>query len=48
VPVVVARYAGVGHGFVHMFAFLDRAREALVECSAALRTALPDLAASGS
>jgi acetyl esterase len=40
VPVTLSRYAGVGHGFVHMFAFLDRGREALAECGAALRTAL--------
>ena len=40
VPVTVSRYAGVGHGFVHLFAFLDTGREALVECSAALRSAL--------
>lgn len=40
VPVTVSRYPGVGHGFVHLFAFLDTGREALVECSAALRTAL--------
>jgi len=38
--VVVSCYEGVGHGFVHMFAFLDRGQEALVECGAALRTAL--------
>jgi hypothetical protein len=31
-----------------MFAFLDRAREALVECSAALRTAMQDLVAAES
>jgi acetyl esterase len=40
VPVTLSRYAGVGHGFVHAFAFLDPAREALAECGAALRTAL--------
>jgi acetyl esterase len=40
VPVTLSRYAGVGHGFVHMFAFVDRGREALAECAAALRTAL--------
>lgn len=40
VPVTLSRYAGVGHGFVHAFAFLDRGREALAECGAALRTAL--------
>jgi acetyl esterase len=40
VPVTVSRYAGVGHGFVHAFAFLDPGREALAECGAALRTAL--------
>lgn len=40
VPVTCSRYAGVGHGFVHMFAFVDRGREALAECGAALRTAL--------
>ena len=39
VPVTLSRYPGVIHGFVHMFALLDRGREALVECSAALRTA---------
>lgn len=39
VPATVSRYAGVGHGFVHLFALLDPGREALVECSAALRTA---------
>lgn len=47
VPTVVSRYAGVGHGFVHMFAFLDRGREALVECGAALRTALDDVSGAG-
>jgi acetyl esterase len=40
VPVTLSRYADVEHGFVHMFAFLDRGREALAECGAALRTAL--------
>lgn len=40
VPVTRSRYAGVGHGFVHMFAFVDRGREALAESAAALRTAL--------
>jgi acetyl esterase len=40
VPVTLSRYAGVGHGFVHAFAFLDPGREALAECGAALRTAL--------
>jgi acetyl esterase len=40
VPVTLSAYAGVGHGFIHTFAFLDRGREALVECAAALRTAL--------
>jgi len=40
VPVTHSRYAGVGHGFVHAFAFLDPGREALAECGAALRTAL--------
>lgn len=40
VPVTLSRYAGVGHGFVHMFAFVDRGREALAESAAALRTAL--------
>jgi acetyl esterase len=39
VPVTLSLYPGVTHGFVHMFAMLDRGREALVECSAALRTA---------
>jgi acetyl esterase len=39
VPVTHSEYAGVGHGFLHLFALLDRGREALVECSAALRTA---------
>lgn len=49
VQVVVSRYAGVGHGFVHMYAFLDRGQEALVECGAALRTAFdPQLADVGS
>jgi len=46
VPVTVSQYPGVTHGFVHMFGLVDRGREALVECSAALRTAsgeaLPD------
>lgn len=40
VPVTLSRYAGVGHGFVHAFAFLDPGREALAECGAALRTVL--------
>ena len=40
VPVTLSRYKGVGHGFVHMFAFVDRGREALAECAASLRTAL--------
>jgi acetyl esterase len=40
VPVTLSRYAGVGHGFAHSFAFLDPGREALAECGAALRTAL--------
>lgn len=40
VPATLSRYAGVGHGFVHAFAFLDPGREALAECGAALRTAL--------
>jgi acetyl esterase len=39
VPVTLSRYAGVGHGFVHAFAFLDPGAEALAECGAALRTA---------
>jgi acetyl esterase len=40
VPVTLSRYAGVGHGFVHMFEFVDRGRDALAESAAALRTAL--------
>lgn len=40
VPVALSSYEGVGHGFVHAFAFLDPGREALAECAAALRTAL--------
>ncbi|MET0386308.1 MAG: alpha/beta hydrolase fold domain-containing protein, partial [Polyangiales bacterium] len=39
VPVTLSRYAGMTHGFVHAFALLDRGRDAVVECSAALRTA---------
>lgn len=39
VPVTLSEYPGVVHGFVHLFALLDRGRDALVECSAALRTA---------
>jgi acetyl esterase len=40
VPVTLRRYAGVAHGFIHDFARLPTARAALLECSAALRTAL--------
>jgi acetyl esterase len=43
VPVQLSSYTGVTHGFVHMFALLDRGREALVECSAALRTAFGEV-----
>jgi len=43
VPVKVSQYAGVTHAFVHMFALIDRGREALVECSAALRTAFGEV-----
>lgn len=43
VPVSLSRYPGVPHGFVHLFAWLDRAQEALVECSAALRTAFGEV-----
>ena len=39
VPVTLSQYPGVTHGFMHLFALVDRGREALVECSGALRTA---------
>jgi acetyl esterase len=40
VDVRTSRYAGMFHGFFNMTAQLDKAREALAEASAALRTAL--------
>lgn len=39
VPVTLSVYSGMPHGFMHLFASLDRGQEALVESSAALRTA---------
>jgi len=39
VAVTLSQYPGMPHGFMHLFALLDRGRDALVECSAALRTA---------
>ncbi|MEY4580188.1 MAG: hypothetical protein RL701_4891 [Pseudomonadota bacterium] len=48
VPVTLSLYPGVTHGFVQLFASLDRGREALVECSAALRTAFAQASAAPS
>jgi len=40
VQVTLSEYAGVPHGFVHLFSVLDPGQRALHECSEALRAAL--------
>jgi acetyl esterase len=40
VDVTLSRYPGVVHGFVNMYAYLQRGRDALAECQRALRLAL--------
>jgi acetyl esterase len=47
VAVTLSRYPGVVHGFVNMHAYLERGREALVQCQRALREALAARAEHG-